>query len=406
MIFSMCFIIVMTLLVRPAEEKIDPKLWKKALKIHDKAIVIDTHCDTPMAMLSNDLDIGQRNEGKSEVDLLRMKEGGLDSMFFAVYVSNNQDDKNPARDALETIDEIYRQVGKYPQLAEMAFSPNDIRRIHQTGKRAILIGMENGSPIEDSLRILRDFYRLGARYITLTHNNNNSICDSSTAKEPRWNGLSPFGKEVVQEMNRIGMMIDVSHISDKAFQDVIRESKAPVFASHSCVRSLNDVPRNMSDDMIKALAQKGGIIQLNFYVAFLDREYNKKQMEIEKILEPGIKRLRELYKDDRKSFWAEYQKLWKQYPIPMPPIDILLDHIDYVVKLVGIDYVGLGSDYDGAGGYPLGLHDASGYPLITYHLLKRGYSEKDTRKILGGNFLRFFQQVIDVSRQLSISKKP
>ncbi|NIM13065.1 MAG: membrane dipeptidase [Candidatus Aminicenantes bacterium] len=388
----------------PAKDKIDPKLWEKAKKIHQEAIVIDTHCDTPMVLRHRKLDLGQKTD-KNEVDFIRMKQGGLDAIFFAVFVSNRLDDKHPAKNALEMIDEIFLQVEKYPGLAQMAFSPQDIRDIHKQGKRAILIGIENGGPIEESLGILRNFYRLGVRYITLTHNSNNAICDSSSDEKPKWNGLSPFGKEVVKEMNRLGMLIDVSHISDKAFWDVIEVSEAPVFASHSCVRSLCDVPRNMTDEMIKALAKKGGVIQINFFSAFLDEAFKRKSEETRKKLEPQIKKLRETYKDDRGAFWSEIGRLWKEHGPEPPGIEALIDHIDHVVKLAGVDYVGLGSDYDGAGSFPKGLEDVTGYPLITYRLLKRGYKEEDIKKILGGNFLRFFEEVIRAAKHFDKNKK-
>jgi membrane dipeptidase len=321
-------------------------------------------------------------------------------MFFAAFVPNGDDEKRPAKEALELIDEIYRQVEMYPALAKMAYSPNDIVQIHREGKRAILIGMENGGPLEGSLRLLRDFYRLGARYITLTHNNNNNICDSSTAEQPKWNGLSPFGKEVVKEMNRLGMLIDVSHVSDKTFWDVIRESEAPVFASHSCSRTICDVPRNMTDDMIRALANKGGVIQVNFYSNFVDPEYSRLAEEFEKKMSPEFKKLRETYKNDRKAYWLEVTKIWKAQGPAAPGIESLMKQIDYVVKLVGVDYVGLGSDFDGASSYPVGLENVTGYPLITYHLLKRGYKKEDIKKILGGNFLRVFGSVIQTSEQI------
>ena len=252
--------------------------------------------------------------------------------------------------------------------------------------------MENGGPVEESLALLRTFYRLGVRYITLTHNGSNPICDSST-DEPRWNGLSPFGIEMVEEMNRLGMMIDVSHISDQAFWDVLKLSKAPVMASHSRVRAICDVPRNLSDDMIRALAAKGGVIQINFYSGFLSPVYQKKYREIRKQLEPDMKRLKEKYKDNENQYWQELFKLWKPLAPPPPKIDILLEHIDHVVKLVGVDHVGLGSDYDGAGSFPEGLEDISGFPKITYHLLKRGYDPEEIKKILGGNLLRVFTAV-------------
>lgn len=377
------------------KETIDPVLWEKAKKIHEAALVIDTHCDTPMVMLDRGLDIGKRST-TNDVDLIRMKEGGLDAIFFAVFVANDLDLKQPSKKALEMIDEIHRQVENHPDLAEMAYSPQDIRTIHEKGKRAILIGLENGGPIEGSLRLLRDFYRLGARYITLTHNGNNDICDSSSTDTPRWNGVSPFGKEVIKEMNRLGMLIDVSHISDKAFRDVLEISAAPVFASHSCTRSLCTVNRNLTDDMIKALAAKGGVIQITFCSFFVDGEYMREAVKNDQALEPQKKILAEKYKDNQDAYWNALIELWKKTGPPAPKLERLIDHIDHVVKLVGVDHVGLGSDYDGAGSYPQGLEDVSGFPLITYHLLKRGYSEEDIKKILGGNFLRVFEKALQV----------
>ncbi|MCP5102365.1 MAG: membrane dipeptidase [bacterium] len=390
----LCILSVFSFSYLSGEEKRDPQLWKKAMKIHDEAIVVDTHCDTPMVMLERGTDIGKRNTD-TDVDLIRMKEGGLDASFFAVFISNTMDKKQPSKKALDMIDEIYRQVEKYPDLAEPAYSPRDIRDIHQKGKRAILIGMENGGPIEGSLRLLRIFYRLGVRYITLTHNGNNDICDSSNAEKPKWDGVSPFGREVIAEMNRLGMLIDVSHISDKAFWDVLKLSKAPVFASHSCARSLCDIKRNLTDDMIKALAKKDGVIQITFCSFFVDEEYKRVALANEKKIEPEKKKLREKYKDNDNAYWKEAMKLWRSVAPPAPRIESLIDHIDHVVKLVGIDHVGLGSDYDGTSSVPKGLDDVSGLPLITYHLLKRGYSEGDIKKILGGNFLRVFAKVIE-----------
>lgn len=397
MFIGLCMLSVIPLFYLSGEEKIDAQLWEKAMKIHQEAIVIDTHCDTPMVMLDKGLDIGQKSD-KNDLDLIRMKEGGLDAIIFAAFVGNDLDQKNPVKKALEMIDEIYRQVEKHPDLAKMAFSPQDIRDIHGEGKRAVLIGIENGGPLEGNLRLLRDFYRLGVRYITLTHNDNNDICDSSGAKTPKWNGVSPFGKEVIKEMNRLGMLIDVSHISDKAFQDVLEVSEAPVFASHSSTRSICDAERNMTDDMIRALAKKGGVIQVTFCSFFVDQEYKNKAIANDKIIEPEMIKLKEKYKDNPEAYWNEAIVLWKSVAPPAPKIEKLIDHIDHVVKLVGVDYVGLGSDYDGAGNYPLGLENVSGFPLITYHLLKRGYSEEDIKKILGGNFLRVFEKVIQTSK--------
>jgi len=398
LLFGLLIPILISALYLNSEEKIDAELWKKALKIHQEAIVVDTHCDTPMVMLDRGIDIGHKSD-KNDVDLIRMKKGGLDASFFVVFISNQLDKKHPAKKALEMIDEIYQQVEKYSNLAEIAYSPQDIRRIHQTGKRAILIGMENGGPIESSLRLLRDYYRLGVRYITLTHNDNNDICDSSTSKKPRWNGLSEFGREVVKEMNRLGMIVDVSHISDDAFWDVLEVSQASVIASHSCVRSLCNVPRNMSDKMIKALAKNKGVIQINFYGGFLDEEISRKSEEIRKKIWPEIEKLRKKYKNNEAEYWNAVIELWKKNAPPPPKIDVLIDHIDYVVNLVGVDYVGLGSDFDGASSYPQGLEDVTGFPLITYHLLKKGYKEEGIKKILGENLLRVFKEVIKTAKK-------
>jgi membrane dipeptidase len=380
-----------------AQEKIDKELWKKALEINGKAIVIDTHADTPMRMLREDFDIGKRSD-KGHIDLIRMKEGGLDALFMAAYVSQNLADKNPAHHALELIDVIYQQVEANADKAGMAFSPQDIRRLHKEGKIAILIGMENGIPIEKSLRLLRIFYRLGVRYMTLCHSGANFICDSSTDK-PKWNGVSDFGKKVIREMNNLGMMIDVSHLSDDSFWDVLELSKAPVIASHSCCRAISNAERNLTDDMIKALAKKGGVIQIAYVPDFLSQEYKEQSEKKQKELKPKIDELREKYKDNQQELYEHIMELAKQNPIPLPPASVVVDHIDHVVKLVGPDHVGLGSDFDGTYAVPEGLEDVSKLPIITYYLLKRGYKEEDIVKILGGNLLRVFTEVQKAAQQ-------
>jgi membrane dipeptidase len=388
--FVISFFIICIALSVSAAEKIDQELWKKALEIHQKAIVIDSHVDTPMAF-SRGVDIGKR-DNSIEVDLVKMKEGGVDAVFFAVFISNDKDDKHPSKDALEIIDRIYRQVEKNSDQAELAFSVADIERIEKSGKRAVLIGIENGSPVENSLELLRIYYRLGVRYVTLTHNAHNSISDSSTTLRDKWYGLSPFGIDMVKEMNRLGMMIDVSHISDRAFYDVIKYSTSPVLATHSCCRAICDTKRNMTDDMIKELAKHGGVIQINFYSGFLSPEFmTESDAKWEEVI-PKVKDLRYKYKNDTDKYWQNMFKIWKQSSPESPEIDILMDHIDHVVKLVGVDHVGLGSDFDGAGNFPKGLQDISGYPVITYNLLKRGYKEEDIIKILGGNLLRVFTE--------------
>ncbi len=379
-----------------AQEEIDKGLWQKAMKIHQKAIVIDTHADTPGKMLRGDFNIGLRSD-EGHIDLIRMKEGGLDAQFMAVFVSQSREGQGAAHYALELIDVILQQVEANSDKAAMAYSPADIRRIHKQGKIAILMGMENGIPVEKSLRLLRDFYRLGIRYITLCHGGSNFICDSST-DEPKWNGLSDFGKEMVEEMNRLGIMIDVSHISDQTFWDMLKTSRTPIIASHSCARVLCNAERNLSDDMIKALAEKGGVVQLAYVSGFVSQAYQDKADERQEKLAPIIAELREKYKDDQEQLRQERSALYEKYPVPPPPITSLIDQIDHIVKLVGVDYVGLGSDFDGTGSVPQGLEDVSKLPIITYHLLKRGYKEEDIIKILGGNLLRVFEEVEEAAR--------
>jgi membrane dipeptidase len=385
------------------QKDIDPQLWHGALRIHRDAIVLDTHCDTPMHMLDRGIDIGMKS-WTNNVDLVRMKEGGLDAVVFAVFVPNHQDGNNPAARALDLIDEIHRQVARYPDLAGLACSPQDIRRLHEEGKRAVLVGLENGSAIENNLGRLREYYRRGVRSVTLTHKDNNPICDSATAKEPRWNGLSDFGKDVVREMNRLGQIVDVSHISDQAFWDVLDISRAPVIASHSCARALCQNPRNMSDEMIKALAGRGGVIHLNFYGGFLDGSISRKTEELRKALEPEIEKLKGIHRGNDAAYWTAVGELWASHAPPPPKIDVLIDHIDHIVKLVSAGHIGLGSDFDGAGRFPEGLEDVTGYPLVTYHLLKRGYRESEIVKILGGNFLRVFEEVIQTASNILTSE--
>jgi len=376
-------------------DEVDPRVMERARRLHERAIVIDTHVDTPMRMSRGELDIGKRND-RGQVDLPRMIEGGLDAIFLAVFISNELDDQHPSGKTLETIDVIYRQVNKYPGIAELAFNSGDIRRIERGGKRAVLMGIENGGAVEGSLALLRTYYRLGVRYITLTHNSSNHICDSST-DEPKWNGLSPFGVEMVEEMNRLGMMIDVSHISDAAFRDVIEKSRAPVIASHSGTRALCDVPRNLSDGMLRELAENGGVIQVVFYSGFLSEEYAEKSERAREKLEPEFERIRKETGDDREAFYEKAFPLWKKYAPPAPPASVLIDHIDHAVDVAGIDHVGLGSDFDGAGSFPRGIEDAGDYRMVTYHLLRRGYSEEDIIKILGGNLLRVMKEVEELA---------
>jgi len=367
-------------------------------RVHEKALTIDTHCDTPMNMQRSGFDIG-RKQSTGQVDLPRMKEGGLDAMFFAAFVGQkprtpqNYDEAYAL--AMEMIDTTIAQVNRYSDQAEIAVASGDAEKISQKGKRAIYIGLENGFPLAKDLSRVESFYKKGVRYITLSHSYHNDLCDSSTDRaKPEHNGLSAFGKEVVREMNRLGMMVDVSHISDKSFFDVIETSNAPVIASHSSVRAIARSDRNMTDDMIRALAKNGGVIQiclLSEYVKDPDTttvRYQKDQ-EMRKIYNEKWPAMDDAEKAEFRRQWNEIRE---KYPKKLATVSDLVDHIDHVVRLVGVDYVGIGSDFDGGGGLS-GCNDVSQFPNITRELLVRGYSEEDILKIWGGNFFRVFREV-------------
>jgi len=374
------------------------RLEVKAKEIHQRVLTVDTHCDTPYLLLREDWDIGQHHESgtrrSAKIDLPRMKEGGLDAEFFAAYVSQGpltpEGYANAREEANRLLNTIHKMCDDYPELIALATSPEDAYRLEKQGKIAAFIGMENGYPIGKDLSLIKEYYTRGVRYITLCHSKDNDICDSSTDKEhPEDRGLSEFGKEVVAECNRLGIMVDVSHVSDKSFFDVLKVTKSPVIASHSCVRSLCNHPRNLSDEMLKALAENGGVIQICLVSSFVKTP--KPNPERDKALEA----LREKYGDwgeiedenIREKMRSEYMEIMEKYPVDGATVKDLVDHIDYVVKLVGIDHVGIGTDFDGGGGI-IGCDDVSEMPRITEELLRRGYSEEDIRKIWGGNIMR------------------
>src|SRR5687767_10258382 len=376
----------------------DEKLWKRALDIQRKSIVIDTHNDILSIMFDENYDLGVSSVGKYHTDLARMKQGGLSAEFFAVYIDRSYArDGGSARRTLDLIDYTYRAVEKYPNDLMMAYSTADIRRAKKQKKIAALMGIEGGHAIEDSLSALRDFYRLGIRYMTLTHNNTNNWADAccDTAKH---NGLSDFGKEVVREMNRLGMLVDVSHVSDKTMSDVFDVSKSPVIASHSSARALADRTRNIPDDLLKRFTQHGGVVMVNFYPGFLDQKVVEASKERDARLKPQTDALKEQYKNDPKKLEEETSKLLAAHPLPATPLSVLIDHFDHIAKVAGVDHVGIGSDFDGVSSLPVGMEDISKLPNLTYELLKRGYSEKDVKKILGENFMRAFAEAERVKR--------
>jgi membrane dipeptidase len=379
---------------------------KKIRKIHDRILTVDTHCDTPMAILDDNFDIGKRNNPpQSRVDFPRMTEGGLDAIFFAAFTGQRErtpeNIENAYKMANQMIDATYEVCQKYNNMAEVAINSKDALSLEKQGKRAIYIGMENGFPLGTDIKRVKEFYDRGVRYITLCHSSNNDICDSSTdRKGPEHNGLSEFGNEVVKEMNDLGMMIDVSHISDKAFYDVIKLSKAPVIASHSSVRTIAHHNRNMTDDMIKALAKNGGVIQiclLDVYIKDPDTTTVRyqKEKELNHIYET---RYESMTDDEKKKLREEWRSMRDNYPNVLPTVADCVDHIDYVKNLVGIDYVGIGSDFDGGGGVD-GCADVSEFPNITAEMLNRGYTEEEISKVWGENFFRVFKQVEMLANQ-------
>lgn len=377
----------------------DAALWRRAMAIHGSAIVVDTHNDILSMMTDDNYDLSVSSVGKYHTDLARMKQGGLTAEFFSVYVAARYATQGgSARRALDMIDYVYRAVERHPKDLMFATSTADIRRAKAQRKIAALMGIEGGHAIEDSLMALRDFYRLGVRYMTLTHNNTNNWADAC-CDMAKHNGLSDFGKEVVREMNRIGMLVDISHVSDKTMSDVLDVSKAPVIASHSSARALGDRPRNIPDDLLKRIAKNGGVVMVNFSPGFIDKNVIAATSARTERLKPQMDELAARYKDDPNRLAEERRKLLAANPLPPTPLSVLIDHFDHIAKVAGIDHVGIGSDFDGISSLPTDMEDISKLPNITYELLKRGYSERDLRKILGGNFLRVFAQAETLARR-------
>ncbi len=376
-----------------------------ARAIHDSAIVIDTHEDTPQRFLDENYDIGSTDPQDSDfISLDKARAGNLGAVFFSIWVYPAKNEGHFAKRTLELIDSVYAQASKHPDRMMMCFSAADIQRARQEHKLAVLMGIEGGHSIENNLSLLRDFYRLGVRYMTLTWSNTNEWADSSGDIESsaiaHHNGLTPFGKQVVLEMNRLGMMVDVSHVSDKTFWDVLSATKVPVIASHSSARALVGVPRNMDDDMLRAVARNGGVVNVAFPSAFVDKQFNEEaysqhQRMLAAAEEYNSKRVaagRPVSTEDTQRFDLEWLDRNK---IPRAPLKSLIDQIDHVVRVAGVDHVGLASDSNGREFLPADIDSAADFPRITQALLDRGYRPDDIKKILGGNMLRVF---VDVAR--------
>jgi len=377
----------------------------RAKKLHFSCIVVDTHDDTTQRFLDGKFDIGERSSSGS-IDIPRMKEGGLGAIFFSIWIPSKVTGPEAVDRAMTQIDAVRERVRKHPKDMTLATTAAEVREARKQGKIAALIGVEGGHMINSSLAVLRSYAALGVRYMTLTHSGNDEWADSSTDKAVH-NGLTDFGKDVVREMNRLGVIVDISHVSDKTFYDALEVSKAPLFASHSSCRAICDAPRNMTDQMMKDLAAKGGVVQINYHVGFLSQEFRdaeKADPEINKAISAEVtKRCGEnegcqLIEGDRIT--REYVEQGK---LPRVDFSKIIEHIDHAVKVVGVEHVGLGSDFDGAN-MPYGMEDATKLPKITEALLKKGYSEGDVKKILGENTLRVMTDVERVSRELNGGK--
>jgi membrane dipeptidase len=386
-------------------ERTQAEAEKVAQAVLSRAILIDTHADTPQMMLDEGYDLADPNSSFM-ISLPKMREGHLGAEFFAIWVSTQARPQDLIQHALDLIDVVDDQVAQHPQELEMARTADDILRIHGEKKIAILQGLEGGHIIQNDLRLLDVLYRLGIRYLTLTHSAPTDWADSSSGK-PLHNGLTDFGRQVIVRLNRLGMMVDISHVSDQTFYDTLAATQAPVIASHSSCRALRDIPRNLSDEMIRALAKNGGVMQINFYSAFIDEGYAAARKKVSGKIAAEVAAARKQYTKAGKRFgWTEEMKIGKAYDarLPVPSFERLADHIDHVVKVAGVDHVGLGSDFDGIDSAPRGMEDVSKLPNLVRELARRGYSEEDLEKILGGNLLRVMRQVEEVARRMQAGK--
>jgi len=388
--------------------------------VHRSAIVIDTHADTPQRFVDEHFDLGDPL-GSGNLNLDSIHRGNLGAEFFSIWVEPSLYKGQYAHRTLELIDSVKQQVAHHPGEIEFVTTSEGIEQAHRDHKFAALMGIEGGHSIENSLPLLRQYYALGVRYMTLTWSNSTDWADSSgdydDAKIPHTKeGLSEFGKDVVYEMNRLGMMIDISHVADKTFYRTLVITRAPVIASHSSARALCDAPRNMTDDMLIAVANsggpgsKGGVVDVNFYSGFISQAYRDAMKTVGPEAEKAVADAKAKAKAEGREFtYADEEKIQRSYTdrIPRPPLSMVIDHIDHIAKVAGIDHVGLGSDFDGVSGQlPEGLDSPADLPKITAALMARGYSAEDCRKILGGNLLRVFREVEQVSKELQAEDRP
>jgi membrane dipeptidase len=374
-----------------------------ARNIHFKSIVFDTHADTPQRFLFDRFDLGHR-DAEGGVDIPRMREGGVGAIFFALWVPVHITGSKATRRALDLLNATLEQIRNHPNDLMLATRSQDVRAARDQGKIAVLLGVEGGHAIDNSLDVLHDFFDRGVRYMTLTHNAATDWADSSN-QSPRHQGLTDFGREVIGEMNRVGMLVDVSHVSDQTFFDVLEISRAPVIASHSCCRAICGAPRNLSDDMIKALAAHGGVMHITFHNAFLSQQYADATQSSASEWRTNLEAIEEKFGENEARKVAEGQRLSDGFTqagkLPEVSWEKIIEHIEHAIVLAGAAHVGLGSDFDGAF-MPAGMEDASKFPIITESLLQRGHSESDVRNILGENTLRVMARTERVAHEIQM----
>lgn len=410
------FILVLTLAISSCKEKTaseetetEEQLVERALAIHDRVLTVDTHADTPLRMIEPGFDMAERHDPRetgSKVDYPRMKEGGLDAIFFAAFVAQDirDDDGNTRAKALclQMIDSVIASTEKNSDVVGLALNPDDAYALEKEGKRAIYIGIENGYPIGNDVSNVEEYYNKGVRYITLVHSSNNDLADSATDQNgTEHGGISEFGASVVSEMNRLGIMVDVSHGNDSVFYDAIKLSKAPIIASHSNARSVTEHQRNMTDEMLKLMAENGGVVQLTMLADYLrTAPPNAARDSAMTAMRASItKPISEMTDEERAALRKSFNELNEKYPSPPATVTHVADHIDHIVKVAGIDHVGIGCDFDGGGGIE-GVFDASEVMNITIELVRRGYTEEEIEKIWGGNLIRVFKEVQAVAEEL------
>jgi membrane dipeptidase len=395
-----------------ADNETEEQLVKRALEIHKRVLTLDTHADTPLRMIEPGFDMAERhdpNETGSKVDYPRMKEGDLDAIFFAAFVAQDirDDDGNSRAKALciQMIDSIITSTKKNSDIVGLALNPDDAYALEKEGKRAIYIGIENGYPIGKDISNVELYFKKGVRYITLVHSTNNDLADSATdSKGPEHGGISDFGSKVLSEMNRLGIMVDISHGNDSVFYDAIKLSKAPIIATHSNARAVTNHKRNMTDEMLKLMADNGGVVQLTMLSSYLrEAPPNIKLDSAVNKLRASMKPISEMTMDDRKAMRQSFQELNKKYPDPPATVKHVVDHIDHIIKIAGIDHVGIGCDFDGGGGIE-GVFDASEVMNITIELVRRGYTEEQIEKIWGGNLIRVFKEVQEIAKEINDNK--